>query len=197
MKRINDALETAGGKITSVVGTMWCAIAFAIIALVSLARRDRHGNLVTIISWIAQTFLQLVLLSVIMVGQDLQARGTAQIITETHEATLAELKLAQLDRRRNAEELADLKKIAQALHVELRKVPKVDDARALRDGDEADQPVAGRVDPGRVGLARGTALAADVSVLTETTLSMPAAHAPLASPSPFWVTFRQSPTATL
>jgi hypothetical protein len=125
MKRINAALETAGGKITSVVGTMWCAIAFAIIALVSLPGAIATGNLVTIISWIAQTFLQLVLLSVIMVGQDLQARGTATIITETHEATLAELKLAQLDRHRNSEELADLKKIAQALHVELRKVPKV------------------------------------------------------------------------
>jgi hypothetical protein len=133
MKRINAALEAAGGKITGFVGTMWCAIAFAILALVSLPGALATGNLVTIISWIAQTFLQLVLLSVIMVGQDLQARGTAQIITETHEATLAEFKLAQLDRRRNAEELADLKKIAQALHVELRRVPKAsasDDASA-------------------------------------------------------------------
>lgn len=133
MKRINAALEAAGGKITGFVGTMWCAIAFAILALVSLPGALATGNLVTIISWIAQTFLQLVLLSVIMVGQDLQARGTAQIITETHEATLAELKLAQLDRQRNSEELTDLKKIAQALHVELRRVPKAaasDDASA-------------------------------------------------------------------
>jgi hypothetical protein len=126
MKRINAALEAAGGRITGFVGTMWCAIAFAILALVSLPGALATGNLVTIISWIAQTFLQLVLLSVIMVGQDLQARGTAQIITETHEATLAEFKLAQLDRRRNAEELGDLKRIAQALHVELRRVPKTD-----------------------------------------------------------------------
>lgn len=124
MKRVNAALEAAGGKITGFVGTMWCAIAFAILALVSLPGAIATGNLVTIISWIAQTLLQLVLLSVIMVGQDLQSRATAQIITETHEATLAEFKLAQLDRRRNAEELADLKKIAQALHVEPRKVPK-------------------------------------------------------------------------
>src|ERR1035437_9407318 len=80
MKQMNAALETFGGKITSVVGTMWCAIAFAIIALVSLPGAIATGNLVTIISWIAQTFLQLVLLSVIMVGQDLQARGTALII---------------------------------------------------------------------------------------------------------------------
>jgi hypothetical protein len=124
MKRVNAALEAAGGKITSVVGTMWCAIAFAIIALVSLPGAIATGNLVTIISWIAQTFLQLVLLSVIMVGQDLSSRKTSQLIIETHEATQAEFKLAQLDRRRNAEELADLKKIAYALHVELRRVPK-------------------------------------------------------------------------
>jgi hypothetical protein len=124
MKQINDALETAGGKITSVVGTMWCAIAFAAIALVSLPGALATGNLVTIVSWIAQTFLQLVLLSVIMVGQDLSSRKTAQLIIETHEATQAEFKLAQLDRRRNAEELADLKKIATALHVELKRVPK-------------------------------------------------------------------------
>jgi hypothetical protein len=126
MKRVNAALEAAGGKITSVVGTMWCAIAFAILALVSLPGAIASGSLVMIVSWIAQTFLQLVLLSVIMVGQDLQSRGTAQLIQETHEATLAEFKLAQLDRRRNAEELRDLRQIAQALHVELRRVPKAD-----------------------------------------------------------------------
>ena len=79
------------------------------------------GNLVTIISWIAQTFLQLVLLSVIMVGQDLQSRATAQMITETHQATLEEFKLAKLDRLRNAEELNDLKAIAKALHIELKR----------------------------------------------------------------------------
>ncbi len=124
MKRVNAALETAGGKITSVVGTMWCAIAFAILALVSLPDAIASGNLVMIVSWIAQTFLQLVLLSVIMVGQDLQSRGTAQLIKETHEATLAEFKLAQLDRRRNAEELGDLRRIAEALHVDLKRVPK-------------------------------------------------------------------------
>jgi hypothetical protein len=121
MKQMNDALEAAGGRITKVVGTMWCAIAFALLALVSLPGALATGNLVTIISWIAQTFLQLVLLSVIMVGQDLQSRSTAQIITETHEATLAEFKLAKLDRLRNAEELNDLKMIAKALHVELKR----------------------------------------------------------------------------
>lgn len=121
MKRMSDALEAVGGRITKFVGTMWCAIAFAILALVSLPGALATGNLVTIISWIAQTFLQLVLLSVIMVGQDLQSRSTAQLIAETHDATLAEFKLAKLDRLRNAEELNDLKVIATALHVELKR----------------------------------------------------------------------------
>lgn len=116
-KRINAALDAAGGRITSVVGTMWCAIAFALIALVSLPSALGTHDVVTIVAWIAQTFLQLVLLSVIMVGQDLTSRSTAQQIRETHEASMAEFKLAKKERKLNAEEIADLKAIAQALHV--------------------------------------------------------------------------------
>lgn len=54
--------------ITNAVGTMWCAYAFTALALVSLPAAI-HGGTATLISWIAQTFLQLVLLSIIMVGQ--------------------------------------------------------------------------------------------------------------------------------
>ncbi len=119
LKRINAALETAGGKITSAVGTMWCAIIFACIALVSLPSALASRDVVTIVAWVAQTFLQLVLLSVIMVGQDLASRATAQQISETHAASMAEFELAQEERRVNAEEVADLKAIANALHVHL------------------------------------------------------------------------------
>ncbi len=59
--------------ITKIVGTMWCAIAFTILALISFPEALRNGTATTI-SWIAQTFLQLVLLSIIMVGQNLQNR---------------------------------------------------------------------------------------------------------------------------
>ena len=59
-------------NITNVVGTMWCAYAFAALALVSLPAAIRGGT-ATLIGWIAQTFLQLVLLSIIMVGQNVQA----------------------------------------------------------------------------------------------------------------------------
>jgi uncharacterized membrane protein len=66
-------LDKAAIFITKVVGTMWCAIAFTVLALVSLPEAI-HGGTATTISWIAQTFLQLVLLSIIMVGQNLQSK---------------------------------------------------------------------------------------------------------------------------
>ena len=66
-----NTLDKVAVYITSLVGTMWCAIAFTALALVSLPDAIKGGKATTI-SWIAQTFLQLVLLSVIMVGQNLQ-----------------------------------------------------------------------------------------------------------------------------
>jgi uncharacterized membrane protein len=60
--------------LTNVVGSMWCAYAFAIIAFIGLPTALNPGG-EGIISWIAQTFLQLVLLSVIMVGQNVQAEA--------------------------------------------------------------------------------------------------------------------------
>ena len=60
-------------KITTGVGTMWCAYAFAALALVSLPSAIASGSAVTLVSWISQTFLQLVLLSVIIVGQNVLA----------------------------------------------------------------------------------------------------------------------------
>jgi hypothetical protein len=55
--------------ITRLVGTMWCAYLFGVIALIGLGPALKPGG-EGIIAWIAQTFLQLVLLSVIMVGQN-------------------------------------------------------------------------------------------------------------------------------
>jgi hypothetical protein len=60
-------------KVTTGVGTMWCAYAFAALTLVSLPSAIASGSAVTLVSWISQTFLQLVLLSVIIVGQNVLA----------------------------------------------------------------------------------------------------------------------------
>jgi hypothetical protein len=61
--------------ITRSVGTMACAYLFAAIALISLPDAIKAGR-PAIISWIAQTFLQLVLLSIIMVGQAVQSAAS-------------------------------------------------------------------------------------------------------------------------
>ena len=60
-------------KITNGIGTMWCAYAFAALALVSLPSAINSHSPVVLVSWISQTFLQLVLLSVIIVGQNVLA----------------------------------------------------------------------------------------------------------------------------
>jgi len=60
-------------KVTTGVGTMWCAYAFAALAMVSLPSAISSGNPVILVSWVSQTFLQLVLLSVIIVGQNVLA----------------------------------------------------------------------------------------------------------------------------
>src|SRR5271170_1532599 len=52
---------------------MWCAYAFAALAIVSLPAAVGSGSAVVLVSWISQTFLQLVLLSVIIVGQNVLA----------------------------------------------------------------------------------------------------------------------------
>ncbi len=60
-------------KITAAVGTMAMAYIFAVIAFISLPAAISSKSVIVIVSWVAQTFLQLVLLSIIIVGQNLQA----------------------------------------------------------------------------------------------------------------------------
>ncbi len=69
--------------ITRSVGTMACAYVFAAIALISLPAALSSGQVIIIVAWIAQTFLQLVLLSIIMVGQTVQsATSDARAVKE-------------------------------------------------------------------------------------------------------------------
>jgi hypothetical protein len=70
-------------KITNVVGTMWCAYAFAILALISFPQA-LHSGTSALIAWIAQTFLQLVLLSIIMVGQKVASEKSDRQLEQTY-----------------------------------------------------------------------------------------------------------------
>jgi hypothetical protein len=71
-------------KITGAVGSMWCAYIFAAIALFGLPSAIRNG-LGGIVQWIAQTFLQLVLLSIIVVGQNVQAQASDKRAESTYQ----------------------------------------------------------------------------------------------------------------
>jgi hypothetical protein len=62
-------------KITDGVGTMWCAYVFAALALLGLRPALKPGG-EGLVAWIAQTFLQLVLLSIIIVGQNIAAAAS-------------------------------------------------------------------------------------------------------------------------
>ena len=85
-------------KVTAIVGTMICAYLFGALALVSLPSALKSGDLIIIVAWIAQTFLQLVLLPVIIVGQNVQAAASDKRAEETYrdaEAVLHEAKQIQ------------------------------------------------------------------------------------------------------
>jgi hypothetical protein len=70
-------------RITNIVGTMWCAYAFACLALISFPAAVKAGT-ATLVAWFAQTFLQLVLLSIIMVGQKVAAAKSDQQLEQTY-----------------------------------------------------------------------------------------------------------------
>jgi hypothetical protein len=62
--------------LTTIVGTMWCAYAFAVLALVALPLAITGGSVLALVQWLSQTFIQLVMLSVIMVGQNILSRAS-------------------------------------------------------------------------------------------------------------------------
>jgi hypothetical protein len=92
--------------LTNVVGSMWCAYVFAIIAFIGLPSALQPGG-EGIISWIAQTFLQLVLLSVIMVGQNVQAEAGDLRSQRTYDDTVEILDRLDIHTNGGLKDLAD------------------------------------------------------------------------------------------
>jgi len=119
MKKFNSWVAE---KITTGVATMWCAYLFAAIALISLPKAIQSGDSIVIISWVAQTFLQLVLLSIIMVGQKVQSQSVEKTINETHTASLAEFELAKEARGVAHAEIAELHQLSKEMHTLMREV---------------------------------------------------------------------------
>jgi hypothetical protein len=106
--------------ITKSVGTMWAAYLFVLIGLVSLPQAFNafvHGDTVIGIAWLSQSFLQLVLLPIIIVGQNVisasqDARAEADHITLTtlHAINVQQLKMleAQREMLQQQREILDL-----------------------------------------------------------------------------------------
>ncbi|MFI5384562.1 MAG: hypothetical protein ACHQ50_00415 [Fimbriimonadales bacterium] len=75
--------------LTTAVGTMWCAYIFAVLAFVALPDALHTGMFGTV-QWVSQTFIQLVMLSVIMVGQNILGQASdkrAEMTYKDAEAT--------------------------------------------------------------------------------------------------------------
>ncbi len=84
--RINTRIAVI---ITKSVGSMWCAYLFAALALISLPAAISTQNPIVIVGWIAQTFLQLVLLPIIIVGQNVQSAAADARAESDHETLQA------------------------------------------------------------------------------------------------------------
>lgn len=118
------------------VATMACAYVFGLIALVALPQAI-HDSFASgfaplpLVNWLSQSFLQLVLLSIIMVGQSVQGRATERRSNEQYDAVMELLKdMRTLVVQENQivsedeQELASLAAISaslQALHERLTK----------------------------------------------------------------------------
>lgn len=122
MSKVSNFNTKLAAKITSGVSTMWCAYIFAALALISLPAALKTGDVVIIVGWVAQTFLQLVLLSIIMVGQNVSSAAVEKKINETHTASLGEFELAKEARAIANQELNELKQISREIHQVLRDI---------------------------------------------------------------------------
>ena len=125
--------------VTTAVGSMWCAYVFAMFDLISLPEAIRAGTS-AIVSWVAQTFLQLVLLSVIMVGQNVQAAAADKRSEATYHdasATLHEMAHVQGHLAAQDELLTRI-----AAKIGLDPVPVIDAPAGEFPADAAEGPAA-------------------------------------------------------
>jgi len=100
--RFNDRLAVL---VTKSVGTMWAAYVFALLSCVSLPQAFSaflKGDRVTGVSWLSQSFLQLILLPIIMVGQnvisasqDARAEADHETLTVLHTINVHQLRILE------------------------------------------------------------------------------------------------------
>ncbi len=99
MGRFNAAVAV---RITKVVGTMYCAYVFTLVALVALPAAIQQGSVTVLVNWLSSNFLQLVLLPIIIVGQnvisaaqDARAEADHETLTALHQMSKQQLKILE------------------------------------------------------------------------------------------------------
>ena len=95
--RLNAAVAVG---ITKVVGTMYCAYVFTLIALVALPAAIQQGSPTVLVNWLSSNFLQLVLLPIIIVGQkvisaaqDARAEADHETLTALHQMSIQQIEI--------------------------------------------------------------------------------------------------------
>jgi Protein of unknown function (DUF1003) len=83
-----------GLKVTLIVGTMWAAYLFTVLALFALPSAVHQGTYYVVV-WLSSSFLQLVLLPIIIVGQNIQATAADKRAEDTYKDAEAVLKEAE------------------------------------------------------------------------------------------------------
>jgi hypothetical protein len=97
--RFNAAVAV---RITKIVGTMYCAYVFTLIALVALPAAIEQGSPTVLVNWLSSNFLQLVLLPIIIVGQnvisaaqDARAEADHETLTALHAMSAQQIEILQ------------------------------------------------------------------------------------------------------
>jgi hypothetical protein len=95
--RLNAAVAVG---ITKVVGTMYCAYVFTLIALVALPAAIQQGSPTVLVNWLSSNFLQLVLLPIIIVGQkvisaaqDARAEADHETLSALHQMSIQQIEI--------------------------------------------------------------------------------------------------------
>ncbi len=108
--RINAKI---GLKVTLVVGTMWCAYAFCVIAFFGLPAALAGPK--EFVAWVSSQFIQLVLLPIIIVGQNVQAAAADARSQATYDDAAAVLEEAKQIQAHLAAQDAEIGKIVSRL----------------------------------------------------------------------------------
>jgi hypothetical protein len=113
MGRFNAAVAV---RVTKIVGTMYCAYVFTLIALVALPAAIQQGSPTVLINWLSSNFLQLVLLPIIIVGQnvisaaqDARAEADHETLTALHTMNVRQLQILE-----QQQQILDLLKLKAA-----------------------------------------------------------------------------------